>query len=173
MSKKSNPDKGLRSVNIDFAGQNRTLKFTHPVIGDFEADCNVVLRSLGVIRDGMVFADGIMSNWLGNARILSHAIHHGTGKTLTLAEIDSGIDDYIQMGGKKDELIRAIIRAYRLATDPSSLVLIERNWKAFDDRQKILSDAEIKQMEAVEKAIAEAKAKMTPGSPSSESESSI
>ena len=172
MSKKSNLDKGLRSVNIDFAGQNRTLKFTHPVIGDLEADCNIVLRSMGVVQSGMVFADGIIGSWLGNARILSHAIHHGIGKTLTLEEIDEGIDRYIQDGGKKDDLIRAIIRAYRLATDPSSLVWIERSWKVSDEKTRVLTKAEQDHIEAVEKAIAEAKVKMIPGSPSSESESS-
>lgn len=172
MSKKSNPDKGLRSVNIDFAGENRTLKFTHPIVGDFEADCNSVLRIIGVVSNGMIFADTLISNWLGNAKVFSYALYHGFGKALTRDEVDNGIDRYIQDGGKKDDLIRAIIRAYRLATDPSSLALIERSWKAYDDRRKILSEAEIKQMEAVEKAIAEATAKML-GSPSSESESSI
>lgn len=169
---KKNTDKGLRTVSIDFAGESRTLKFSHSAIGDFESDCNVVLRSLGAVQGAqMIFADGIMNTWLGNARIFSYALYRGLGKTLKLSEIDEGIDAYIQSGQKKDDLIRAIIRAYRAATDPSSLALMERNWKASDERQTILSKAELDQMEAVEKAIDEAKAKMS-GLPSSESPSS-
>ena len=168
-SNKSNPDKGLRTISIDFAGESRTLKFGHSAIGDLEADCNAVLRSLGAIQGAqMVFSEGLMSTWLGNARIFSYALYHGLGKAMKLAEIDDGIDAYIQSGGKKVELVRAITRAYYIATDPSILSSLERNWKASDGRTEILTDAENKQIEAVEKAIAEAKVKML-GSPSESS----
>lgn len=170
MSKK-NPEKGLRTVSIEFAGQTRTLKFGHSTVGNFESEANGILHLARAIpEDKFLFADGLIMGWLGQAKVLSCALRHAFGSELLQAEIDSGIDDYIQAGGKKRDLIRDIIRAYQMATDPSSLALLERNWKASDERQKILDNAEIDQMEAVEKAIAEAKARID-GSPSTESPS--
>ena len=169
MSKKSNPEKGLRTVSIEFAGQTRQIKFSHTAIGNLEEDANRILRANGISKDGMLFADTIISGWLGNAKILSTALHHGLNRELSLEEINNGIDSYIEAGGKKLDLIRDIARAYKLATDPSSLASLERSWKVSDERQAMLTDAENQQMEAVAKAIADAKARLTPGSTSSES----
>ena len=169
MPKKSNPEKGLRTVSIEFAGQTRQIKFSHTAIGNLEEDANRILRANGISKDGMLFADTIISGWLGNAKILSTALHHGLNRELSLEEINNGIDSYIEAGGKKLDLIRDIARAYKLATDPSSLASLERSWKVSDERQAMLTDAENQQMEAVAKAIADAKARLTPGSTSSES----
>ena len=169
MSKKSNPEKGLRTVSIEFAGKTRQIKFSHTAIGNLEEDANRILRANGISKDGMLFADTIISGWLGNAKILSTALHHGLNRELSLEEINNGIDSYIEAGGKKLDLIRDIARAYKLATDPSSLASLERSWKVSDERQAMLTDAENQQMEAVAKAIADAKARLTHGSTSSES----
>lgn len=167
MSKKSNPEKGLRTVDIDFAGKTGTLKFSHSLNSEFEAAANRILRSDGLVSEGMIFVEGLMSQWIGNAKVFSLALYYGFNKELSLKEIDTGIDEYIQAGGAKLDLTRSIIRAFKMATDPSSLALTERNWKASDERQSILSNAELDQMEAVEMAIAEVKAKMT-GLPSND-----
>ncbi|MCK9568629.1 hypothetical protein M0R72_06790 [Candidatus Pacearchaeota archaeon] len=172
MSKKSNPEKGLRTVSIEFAGQTRQIKFSHTAIGNLEEDANRILRANGISKDGMLFADTIVSGWLGNAKILSQVLYHGLkheDDKISLEEIDNGIDSYIESGGKKLDLIRDIARAYKLATDPSSLASLERSWKVSDERQAMLTEAENQQMEAVAKAIADAKARLTPGSTSSES----
>ncbi|MFA5377746.1 MAG: hypothetical protein WC455_18495 [Dehalococcoidia bacterium] len=169
MSKKSNPEKGLRTVSIEFAGQTRQIKFSHTTIGNLEEDANRILRANGISKDGMLFADTIISGWLGNAKILSTALHHGLNRELSLEEINNGIDSYIEAGGKKLDIIRDIARAYKLATDPSSLASLERSWKVSDERQAMLTEAENQQMDAVAKAIAEAKAKLTPGSTTSDS----
>ena len=172
MSKKSNPEKGLRTVSIEFAGKTRQIKFSHTAIGNLEEDANKILRSNGISKDGMLFADTIVSGWLGNAKILSTVLYHGLNRELSLEEIDNGIDSYIESGGKKLDLIRDIARAYKLATDPSSLASLERSWKVSDERQEILTAAENEKITAVEKAIADAKARLTPGSPLKDSESS-
>lgn len=169
MAKKSNPDKGLRAVSIDFAGKTRDIKFSHAAIGRFEEECNSVLQAVGAVKPGMmIFADGIMESWLGNAKIFSLALYHGLARELSLEEIDSAIDDYIDAGGKKLDLLRAIIRAYTLATNPSSLAFLERNWKISDERKAMLTEAQNQQIEVVEKALAEAKAKLIPGSQSTD-----
>jgi hypothetical protein len=165
-TKKSNPDKGLRTVDINFAGEKRTLKFTHSTIGDFEADANVVLRAMGVLSGSqMIFAEGIISGWLETARIFSFALYHGLGKTLEVPEIDDGIDAHVQAGGSKQDLIRDIKRAFRMATDPSSLASLERSWKAYDQRMAHLTEIENRKMDAIEKALHEVKEVLTPGSP--------
>jgi hypothetical protein len=165
MSKKVNPEKGLRSITFDFAGESRTLKFSHPSVGEFEADSNSVLRSIGALQDGrFLFADMLIASWIANAKVMSLALYHGFGKKLTLKEIDAGIDDFIQAGGSKQDLLRNIIRAYKYATDPSSVALLERSWKNSDDQNAILSDAELKHIEGVEKAIAVAKERQMDGS---------
>lgn len=170
---KSNPEKGLRTVTIEFAGKTRQLKYTHPVIGDFENVANSILRSAQVISEGkMLFADGIMDGWLGNARILSYALLYGLkheDKELSLGTIDGAIDSFIEAGGNKQDLIRAIITAYRYATNPSSLVSMMRNWKISDDRLEILTQAENEKITTIERAIVDVRAKMIPGSPSTES----
>lgn len=171
-STKPNPEKGLRTVSIEFGGKTRTLKFGHTTIGDFEADANQILRAQKAIDPGnMVFADGIMQSWLGNARIFSLALRYGLADDLP-EKIDDAIDSYIEAGNSKLELTRAIIRAYRMATDPSSLASLERNWKISDDRMRFNTQAEIEGMERMEKIIADAKAKSTPGIPSTDSPSS-
>lgn len=171
-STKSNPEKGLRTVQIDFGGKNRQLKFGHTAIGDFEAEANQVLRSQRVIEPGnMVFADGLMSMWLGNAKVFSLALKYALIND-TPENIDVAIDEYIGSGKSKLDLTREIIRAYRLATDPSSLASTERNWKISDDRQEFLTKADNERMDATEKAIADAKAKSIPGLPSTDSPSS-
>lgn len=168
MSKKSNPDKGLRTINIEFGGKTRTLKFSHSAIGDFEAEANAVLRSQRIIEPGnMIFADGLMASWLGNARVFSLALKCCLANDPP-ENVDVAIDSYIESGGSKLGLTRDILRAYRLATDPSSLVSLEKNWKLSDERQSILTEAENQQITAIEKAIAEMKVKLTPGLPSSD-----
>jgi len=171
MSKKSNPEKGLRTVTIEFAGKTRTLKFTHSVIGDFEAQANAILRSQHAIEPGtMYFAERIMDMWLGNARIFSQALYHGMkheDKDLSLADIDAAIDSFIEDGGNKQDLIQSIITAYRYATNPSSVASLQRSWQISKDRQTFLTQSENEAMDATEKAIAAAMAKQTPGSPSS------
>ena len=169
MSKKSNPEKGLRTVSIEFAGKTRQIKFSHTAIGNLEEDANRILRANGISKDGMLFADTIISGWLGNAKILSTALHHGLNRELSLEEINNGIDSYIEAGGKKLDLIRDIARAYKLATDPSSLASLERSWKVSDDADLYLTSMERKKEDLTEKAIADAKARLTPGSTSSES----
>lgn len=169
MSKsKSNPEKGLRTVTIDFAGKSRQLKFTHSVIGDFEAQANAILREQRAIEPGnMLFAERIMDMWLGNARILSQALFYGLkheDKDLSLDDIDGAIDTYIESGGQKLELVQAIITAYRYATNPSSVASLQRSWQISKDRQAILTASENEYMDTVEKAIQDAKAKKTDGS---------
>lgn len=162
----SKTDKGLKSISIDFAGEKRTLKWTHAAIGEFEADGNMVLRTIGTIPQGhMEFADRLISIWLNNAKILSFALFHALGKAVKSSEIDEGIDAYIQAGGKKEDLVRAITRAFLVATDPNSLASQERNWNLSDRRKKYLSDLENKQSDAIEKALQEVKETLTPGSP--------
>ena len=175
MSKKSNPEKGLRTVSIEFGGRTRQLKFGHTILGDFEAEANQVLRSQGVIgRGDMIFADTLMSTWLGNAKIFSNALLHGLKHEstkedpITIETIDAAIDDYLEAGKPKIDLTRAIIRAHKLATDPSSLASLERNWKISDDRQTFLTKAQNEFMDNQEKIIADAKAKATLGSPSTD-----
>ena len=171
MSKKSNPEKGLRTVTIEFAGKTRQLKFTHSVIGDFEAQANAILRAQQAIEPGtMYFAERIMDMWLGNARIFSQALYHGLkreDKELSLADIDAAIDSFIEEGGNKQDLIQSIITAYRLATNPFSVASLQRSWQISKDRQAILTASENEYMDTVEKAIQEATAKKTDGSPSS------
>lgn len=173
MAKKS--EKGLRTVTINFGGKNRSLKFSHAAIGNFESDANAVLRSQRAIEPGnMIFADGLMQTWLGNAKIFSLAIRHGLTEDSKLdpdnavKDIDAAIDAYIAAGGSKLDLVRDIIRAYRLATDPSSLASVERNWKISDDRQAFLTEKENNAMDTIEAMIKKAKEKTT-GSPSTES----
>ncbi len=162
----SKTDKGLKSISIDFAGEKRTLKWTHSAIGDFEADANAVLRAMNVIPSGqMLFAEGIITGWLGNARIFSQALYYALGKAIESSKIDEGIDAYIQAGGSKQELTRELIRAFKVATDPSSLASLERSWKAYDRRKANLTEIENKKMDAIEKALQEAKDALTPGSP--------
>jgi len=174
-STKSNPEKGLRTVSIEFADKTRQLKFGHTSIGDFESEANAILRVDGVIAPGnMLFADRIMDGWLGNARIFSQALYHGLkheDKDLSLADIDVAIDSFIEDGGLKQDLVRAIITAYRYATNPSSLASLKRNWKISDDRQMFLTEADNEFMDNQEKIIADAKAKAIPGLPSTDSES--
>jgi len=168
---KSNPEKGLRTVSIEFGGKQRTLKFGHTSIGNFEKEANDILRAQKVIEPGnMLFADGIMQNWLGNARIFSLALETGLKDDLP-EDIDAAIDSYIEAGGSKLELTRAIITAYRYATNPSTVASLTRSWKISDDRMKFNSQAEIEGMERMEKIISDAKAKSTPGLPSTDSES--
>jgi hypothetical protein len=160
-SAKSNPEKGLRTVSIDFAGQTRTLKFSHPIVGNFEAEANGILHAIKATpEDQFLFADRLIGGWLGQAKILSCALRHAMNNELPQAGIDSGIDDYIQSGGQKIDLIRAIMRAYYMATDPSSLALLERSWKASDEFQAIQDKAATEQTEIMEKKIAAAKAKI-------------
>lgn len=169
---KSSPEKGLRTVTIEFAGKTRQIKFTHSVIGDFEAQANGILRGMQVIEPGnMIFAERIMDMWLGNARIFSQALYFGLkheDKDLSLDIIDTAIDAFIEAGGQKQDLVRAIITAYRYATNPSSVASLTRSWQISDDRQAILTVSENEYMDTVEKALLEAKAKQTPGSPSSD-----
>ena len=170
-STKPNPEKGLRTVSIEFGGKPRQLKFGHAAIGNFEADANQVIRSQNVIETGnMVFADGLMHAWLGNAKVFGLAIKYALTDDMP-ENIDAAIDEYIAAGKSKLDLTREIIRAYRMATDPSSLASLERNWKISDDRQEFLTKADNERMEAIEKAIAEAKAKQIPGLPSTDSPS--
>jgi hypothetical protein len=198
MSKKSNPEKGLRTVSIEFGGRTRTLKFGHAVIGDFEAKANEILRELGVSRGGMILADNLMSTdengmitgYIAISKIQSLALYYALklddptismdlieGKPATYAEdgkikteaIQGGIDAYIENGGTMLELMRKVITAYRYATSPSFVASLMRNWKNYDDRVEILTAADNDKITAIEKAIAEAKAKLTPGSPSTDS----
>jgi hypothetical protein len=171
MSRKPNPEKGLRTVSIEFGGKTRTLKFGHAAIGDFEAEANQILRQQKAVEPGnMVFADGIMQTWLGNAKIFSMALRYAMLNDLP-ENIDAAIDSYIEAGNSKLELTRAVIRAYRMATDPSSLASLERNWKISDDRQKVLTEADNERLTTIEKAIADVQAKQTPGIPSTDSPS--
>lgn len=170
---KSNPEKGLRTVSIDFAGKNRQLKYVHTVIGDFENEANQVLRVQRAIEQGtMLFADRIMDGWLGNAKIFSMAIRYGLMHEATKEDpitsdiVDVAIDSYIEAGGSKKDLTRAIVTAYSYATNPSSVASLQRSWKISDDRQTFLTDLENQRMDVAEKAIAEARAKKIDGSPS-------
>ncbi|MCK9571466.1 hypothetical protein M0R72_21130 [Candidatus Pacearchaeota archaeon] len=173
---KSNPEKGLRTVSIEFGGKTRTLKFTHSAIGDFENAANSILRNSQIIESGkMIFADGIMEGWLGNARIFSLSLMYGLkhestkDDPITIEIVDAAIDSYIEAGGSKLDLTRAIITAYRYATNPSSVASLKRSWQISDDRMKFNTQAEIEGMERMEKIIADAKAKATPGLPSTDS----
>lgn len=176
MAKKSNPGKGLRTVSIEFGGKTRNLKFGHTSIGRFEAAANEILRSMGVIEPGsMIFADGIMQSWTGNAQILSLALQYATLDD-PVENMDSAIDSYIEAGGSKRDLIRQIITAYRYAVDPSSVASLHRNWKISDDRQEYLTKAENEAMDTMETAIRkakeqDAKGKTTDGSASTEQQS--
>jgi len=172
-NKKSNPEKGLRTVQIDFAGKQRTLKYSHASRGNFEADANRILRDIGIVKDGMIFADNLMMSWLGNAKVLSIALRYAiiTDED-PIKDIDAAIDDFIADGGKEQDLIRAIITAYKYATDPSSVASQRRSWKIFDaqeaEREKINQDW----LNGAEKIVAESKAKQTPGITSTDSPSS-
>lgn len=162
----SKTDKGLKSISIDFAGEKRTLKWTHEASGKFEEDANTALRAIKVIPEGqMIFADGLINGWLGNAKVFSFALYYALGEAVISSEIGKGIDAYIQAGGSKQELTRNLIRAFKVATDPNSLASLERSWKAYDRRQANLTDIENKRMDAIEKALQEAKDALTPGSP--------
>jgi hypothetical protein len=175
VNKKNNPEKGLRTVTIEFSGKTRQLHFGHKAIGKFEEDANIILRSMQVIEPGnMLFADRIMDGWLGNARIFSQALYYGLkheDKDLSLDIIDAAIDSFIEAGGQKQDLVRAIITAYRYATNPSTVASLQRSWQISNDRQAILTASENEYMDTVEKAIQDAKAKKTDGLPSSDSPS--
>ena len=173
---KSNPEKGLRTTTIEFAGKTRKLEFTHSIVGDFEADANGILRSMGAIEPGnMVFADRLMEVWIGTSKILSCALLHGLrkdDKELTLELVNDGIDAYIKSGGEKLALNQAVVLAYRYATNPSSVASLQRNWQISRDLMTSFSNAELKRMDLMEKAIADAKAKATPGTQSTDLASS-
>lgn len=163
-TKKTNPEKGLRTVQINFAGKQRTLKYSHSARGNFEADANQVLRAQGALKDGMIFADSLMMGWLGNAKILSLALRYALiGEADPVQDIDAAIDSFIEDGGKEVELVRDIITAYRYATDPSSVASLQRSWQISEERQKFLTEAENKAMDSLEKTIADAKAAQTLG----------
>jgi hypothetical protein len=85
---------------------------------------------------------------------------------ITIEIVDAAIDSFIEAGGSKLELTRAIVTAYRYATNPSSVASLKRSWQISDDRQEFLTKADNERMETIEKAIAEARAKPIPGSPS-------
>jgi hypothetical protein len=168
---KSNPEKGLRTVSIDFGGKQRTLRYGHTAIGDFEADANQVLRAQKAVEPGgMIFADGIISNWLGNAKIFGLALKYGLSEDLP-ENIDAAIDSFIEAGGSKLELTRAIITAYQYATNPSTVASLMRRWQISDDRQEFLAKADNEFLDKQEKIIAEARAKLIPGLPSTDLES--
>jgi len=193
MSKKSNPEKGLRTVSIEFGGKTRALKFGHSIIGDFEAEANQILRALGVNRGGLILADSIMATdengtiqgYITIAKIQSCALYYALksddptismdvidGKAATYAEdgkikteaIPGAIDVYIENGGSILDLMRKVITAYLYATHPSFVASLLRNWKNSDDRQEILTEAQNQKIDSVERAIAEMKAKLTAGS---------
>jgi hypothetical protein len=69
------------------------------------------------------------------------------------------------------ELTRAIITAYRYATNPSTVASLKRSWQISDERQTFLTEAENQAMDSMEKAIQDAKAKQIIGSQSTASES--
>jgi hypothetical protein len=168
---KSNPEKGQRTVSIDFGGKQRTLKFGHEAIGNFEAEANDILRSQKAIESGnMVFAEGIMTNWIGNAKIFSMALRYGLIDDMP-DNIGAAIDSFIENGGSKLELTRAIITAYRYATNPSTVASLKRSWQISDERQTFLTEAENQAMDSMETAIQDAKAKQIIGSQSTASES--
>lgn len=167
MVKKAIPEKGMRTVTIEFAGKTRTLKWGHSISGEFEIEANQILRSTGVVKDGMIFAEGLLQNWLGNARILTLALRYALkhdDPSLTTQAIDEGIDAYLQEGHSKRGLTRAIITAFAYATDPSSVASLTKNWKNLDEREQFLEKLNQKKMEEDEKILADAKARMTGGS---------
>jgi hypothetical protein len=160
---KSNPEKGLRTVSIEFGGKIRTLKYPHAIIGDFEAAANAILREQRAIEPGvMLFADRIMLGWLENAKIFSLALTYGL-KEDSPDNVDAAIDSFIEAGGSKRDLIRNIITAYRYASDPSSVASLMRNWKLSDDRQSFLTKAENEAMDTMEAAILKAKSQDAKG----------
>lgn len=195
---KSNPEKGLRTVSIEFGGKTRTLKFTHSIVGEFEAEANQILRLLGVNRGGMLLADNLMATdengaitgYIAIAKIQSLALYYALkfddptismdlidGKAATYAEdgkikteaVQGHIDAYIENGGTILDLMRKVITAYRYATNPSFVASMIRNWKNYDGRMEILTASDNDKITAIEKAIADAKAKLIPGSPSTAS----
>ena len=206
-STKSNPEKGLRAVSIEFAGKTRQLKFTHSIVGDFEKEANDILKMMGVSKGGMILADSLMATdehgtitgYIAIAKIQSLALYYALksddptismdiidGKAATYAEdgkikteaVQGGIDAYIENGGTIADLMRKVITAYLYATSPSFVASLQRKWKNFDDRMGILTESDNEAITAVEKKIAEvkesiadAKAKATPGLPSTDSES--
>jgi hypothetical protein len=172
---KSNPEKGLRTVSIEFGGKQRTLKFGHTSIGDFEAEASQVLRMQKVIEPGqMVFADGLVRTWLGNAKIFSIALKYGlvddakNDPDNAIKDIGAAIDEYIESGKAKHDLTRAVITAYNYATNPSFVASLKRSWQISDDREKFNTAEEVEAMERMEKIIADAKAKVTLGLPSND-----
>jgi len=148
--KDKNPEKGKRGVAIEFAGKHRLLKYPHGLVGDFEQIAYDSLKKSGLIeRDkegniSVLFADALIPGWLGNAKVFSLALLYGLkheDAELTIEVVDAGIDSYIEDGGSSQDLWRAIVEAYRLARDPSSVVSLKQNWKTLDEIQKTMQDA--------------------------------
>jgi hypothetical protein len=197
---KSNPEKGLRTVSIEFAGKTRKLFFSHAIIGDFEAEANQILRALGIGRGGMLLADnlmatdenGMITGYIAIAKIQSLALYYALksddpaismdiidGKAATYAEdgkvktdaIHGAIDAYIENGGTVVDLMRKVVTAYGYATNPSIVASLQRKWQISEDRLKVLTEADNERLTTIEKAISDVRAKQTPGLPSTDSPS--
>jgi hypothetical protein len=154
--------KGMRGVAIDFAGKNRLLKYYHGPVGDLETRANEVLREMGAIKDTVietpqgrriepgpvVFADGIFSQWLGNSKIFSLALLYGLkheDAELTLEQVNEGIDNFTN---GLTELTRAMIEAFKMARDPSSVASLKQRWQNSDEIQKMMEERQAMMEEA-------------------------
>lgn len=142
MSKSEKPTKGLRGVSIEFAGKHRLLRFLHGLVADFEAEANKILLDRSAIEKGnYMFAEGLMTQWLGDSQIFSLALLFGLkheDPDLTIEKVNEGIDNY-EAGIK--ELSRNVIEAFRLARDPSSVASLRESWKTYDATQKMIEEA--------------------------------
>jgi hypothetical protein len=152
--------KGMRGVALD----GKTLRFTHENVGLFSQAGYEKLLNLDRINKGaLVEADVLMASYLGNADILNLSLFYGLladqpdvkSKDMEkdIKDISSMVDAWTEAGHSLLDLRRKIIEAFKLATDPSSVVSMLESWRNSDKQAEAES--------AIEKAIAEERIERT------------
>lgn len=147
MPKASEVKKGMRGVALD----GKTLRFTHGNVGLFsQAGYEKLLQLDRINKGALVEADVLIASYLGNDFVLDLALFYSLKADqpeITLEDVSSMVDAWTEAGHSLLDLRRKIIEAFKLATDPSSVVSMLESWK--------LSDKQAEAESAITKAIAE------------------
>lgn len=144
--KKESKKKGLHGVT--FLGH--TLRFTEINLEEFEREAYRELVRIGRIPEGsLIDCDGIMTNFIKNRSILRLALYYSlknecpdlvpiTAKTEEerWQQINDLIASARDAGIENTQLIRLLLEAYMLATNPSTVASTKASWSILDQQAK-------------------------------------
>lgn len=144
--KKETKKKGLHGV--PFLGH--TMRFTEINLEEFEREAYQELVKIGRIPEGsLIDCDGIMTNFIKNRSIMRLALYYSLKHECpdlvpimakTEEERWQQINDLIasarDAGIENTKLIRLLLEAYLLATNPSTVASTKASWSILDQQAK-------------------------------------